>query len=157
VNKVEEWVTVSEASQLLEISERQVLNRIYNGKLQAKKDGNKWLIHSSLSEPSELSEEVLEVSRRASRGEDLTNHFKEQLEHLKEQMRLKDEQLIEKDKQIERLQSQIDEKDNQMERLHQLLAIEKTQTQQLLERQLLPFWKRWRRKQLPERIHTEEE
>ncbi len=153
---MEEWVTVSEASQLLEISERQVLNRIYSGKLQAKKDGNKWLIHKSLSEPSEPSEEVLEVSRRASRSGNLTNHFKGQIEHLKEQINLKDEQIIEKDKQIERLQSQIDEKDNQMERLHQLLAIEKTQTQQLLERQLLPFWKRWRRKQLPGPTNMEE-
>lgn len=150
MNKVEEWVTVAEASQLLELSERQVLNRIYSGKLQGKKDGNKWLIHKSLSEPSEPSEEVLEVSRRASRSGDLTNHFKEQIDHLKKQMNLKDEQIVEKDKQIERLQSQIDEKDNQMERLHQLLAMEKTQTQQLLQHQLLPFWKRWRQKQLPE-------
>ena len=152
---MEEWVTVAEASQLLEISERQVLNRIYNGKLQAKKDGNKWIIHKSLSEPSEPSEEVLEVSRRASRSGDLIDHFKEQIEHLKEQISLKDEQIAEKDKQIERLQSQTDEKDNQMERLHQLLAIEKTQTQQLLERQLLPFWKRWRQKQLPGPTNTE--
>jgi len=154
---VEEWITVTEASQLLEISERQVLNRIYSGKLQAKKDGNKWHIHKSLSEPSEPSEEVLEVSRRTSRSGDLINHFKEQIEHLKEQINLKDEQIVEKDKQIERIQSQIDEKDNQMERLHQLLAIEKTQTQQLLERQLLPFWKRWRRKQLPAATRREEE
>ena len=85
---MEEWVTVSEASQLLEISARQVLNRIYSGKLQAKKDGNKWLIHKSLSEPSEPSEEVLEVSRRSPRSEDLINHFKEQIEFLKEQINL---------------------------------------------------------------------
>ncbi len=65
-------------------------------------------------------------------------------------------QLQEKDSQISKLQQQLEEKDSQMERLHQLLAIEKSQTQQLLERQLLPFWKRWRQKQLPGPTNTEE-
>jgi ferritin-like metal-binding protein YciE len=36
------------------------------------------------------------------------------------------------------IKAQLQEKDNQIERLQQLLAIEKDQTQQLLERQLLP-------------------
>ncbi len=53
------------------------------------------------------------------------------------------------------IKAQLQEKDNQIERLQQLLAIEKDQTQQLLERQLLPFWKRRRRKQLPEPGTTE--
>jgi len=59
---MDEWITVAEASELLEISERQALNRIYNSRLKNKKFGKKWLIHRSLSEPPDPSEEFLEVS-----------------------------------------------------------------------------------------------
>ena len=49
-----EWITVKEAAEILEISERQVRNRATSGKLKAKRDGNRWLIHGSLSEASRL-------------------------------------------------------------------------------------------------------
>lgn len=146
----DEWVTVSEASEILEISERQVLNRIYKGKLQAKKDGKKWLIHRSLSEPSEPSEEVLEVSRRASRSEDLINHFKEQFEHLKEQIEQKDQQLAEKDRQIEKLQGQLERTNEALAEAshrHDTVVMQMTR---LLEYHQQPFWRKlFSRKALP--------
>ncbi len=130
---MEEWITVKEAAKIRNCTERNVLKLIEKGDFQAKKDGRRWL---ALIDASEQSTE------QNANSAELISTLKAQLE--------------EKDSQISKLQQQLEEKDNQMERLHQLLAIEKTQTQQLLERQLLPFWKRWRRKQLPGPTHPDE-
>ena len=131
---MEEWVTVKEASQIRNCTERNILKLIAKGELEAKKDGRRWTVLMNTSEPN---------SEKEPNSAELISLLKVQLQ--------------EKDDQIRKLQQQLEEKDNQMERLHQLLAMEKTQTQQLLERQLLPFWKRWRRKQLPERTSREKE
>ena len=131
---MEEWITVKEASQIRNCTERNILKLIGKGELEAKKDGRRWRVLMDTSEQS-----------------------REQSPKSTELISVLTVQLQEKDDQIRKLQQQLEEKDNQMERLHQLLAMEKTQTQQLLERQLLPFWKRWRRKQLPERTPREEE
>ncbi len=131
---MEEWITVKEASQIRNCTGRNILKLIGKGKLKAKKDGRRWLVFMDTSEQST-----------------------EQSPNSTEPISVLKVQLQEKDDQIRKLQQQLEEKDNQMERLHQLLAMEKTQTQQLLERQLLPFWKRWRRKQVPERTAREEE
>jgi excisionase family DNA binding protein len=144
---VEEWITVKDAAKLRKCSERNIIELIHKEELEAKKDGRRWLILMDTSEAT---------SAESPQSEEITSLLKAQLEEKDSQIRQSQEQVAEKDKQIERLQSQIDEKDNQMERLHQLLAIEKTQTQQLLEHQLLPFWRRWRRKQLPGPTDTAE-
>ena len=131
---MKEWITVKEIARVRNCSERNILKLIDKGELQAKKDGRRWLVLMDISEQS---------SEHIPNSSELIPVLKVQLQ--------------EKDDQIRKLQQQLEEKDNQIERLHQLLAIEKTQTQQLLERQLLPFWKRWRRKQLPEKTAKEEE
>ena len=123
---MEEWITVKEAAKIRNCTERNILKLIDKGELQAKKDGRRWLVLMDSPEQS---------TEQSPNSAELISVLKAQLQ--------------EKDDQIRKLQQQLEEKDNQMERLHQLLAIEKTQTQQLLERQLLPFWKRWRQKQLP--------
>lgn len=146
----EEWITASEASELLDISERQVLNRIYNGKLKAKKDGKKWLIHKSLSEPSELPNEVLESSRNAPRKEELISYLRDQVEHLKAQAEQKDQQLTEKDKQIEKLQVQLERANEALAEAshrHDTVVMQMTK---LLEYHQQPFWRRFfSRKALP--------
>ena len=48
---MQEWITVKEAAELLNVSERYVRNLGLKGKLKARRDANRWLIHSSLSEP----------------------------------------------------------------------------------------------------------
>ncbi len=122
---MKEWITVKEVARVRNCSERNILKLIGKGELKAKKKGRRWLVLMDTSE-----------------------HSREQSPKTTELISVLKVQLQEKDDQIRKLQQQLEEKDNQMERLHQLLAMEKTQTQQLLERQLLPFWKRWRRKQL---------
>ncbi len=70
---------------------------------------------------------------------EIPEHNTEQYTRSEELLSLIKAQLQEKDDQIRKLQEQLVEKDRQIERL-----------QQLLERQLLPFWKRRRGKRLPE-------
>ncbi len=130
---MEEWITVKEAAKIRNCTERNILKLIDKGELQAKKDGRRWLVLMDSPEQS---------TEQSTNSTELISVLKVQLQ--------------EKDDQIRKLQQQLAEKDNPMERLHQLLAIEKTQTQQLLERQLLPFWKRWRRKQLSAPHNAEE-
>lgn len=55
---MKEWLTVKEASELLKISRRQVLNRVHEGKLKAKRNGKLWLIHNSLSPEFEEAKEL---------------------------------------------------------------------------------------------------
>ena len=79
-----EWLTVSEASEVLEISERQVINRINQGKLKAKRDGRRWLIHKL------LAPEVSEVPERSE--SEIFQKF-EEVELLKRQNLEKDAEI----------------------------------------------------------------
>jgi len=130
---MEEWITVKEAAKIRNCTERNILKLIGKGELQAKKNGRRWIVLMDVSEQS---------AEQNPNSAELISVLKAQLQ--------------EKDSQISKLQQQLEEKDSQMERLHQLLAIEKSQTQQLLKHQLLPFWKRWRQKQLPGPTNIEE-
>lgn len=120
---MKDWITVKEAGEILEVTPRQVINRIHRGKLKAKKDGRVWLVHASLKEASpvtgETSEEVSEVTGEVP--QEAYDQVKEQVEYLKEQIKKKDEQISQ---------------------LHQLLMVSEGNYQQLLEDRR-PFWKRW--------------
>lgn len=145
----EKWITVKEASNFRRCSERNILDLIKRGRLKGKKEGRRWLVLMDVSEvasekTSELSEDIRKLSEVVSTLENQLSEKDEQITSLREQLSEKDVQIREKDMQIGQL--------------HQLLAVEKNQTQQLLERQLLPFWRRWRKKkQLPEATIIDEE
>ena len=69
----EEWITVKEAARKLSVSERNVRFKISSGKLKAKREGRRWLVHSSLSpdvsdkdkQIAKLQEEVSQASERS--------------------------------------------------------------------------------------------
>jgi len=134
----EEWISVKEASELLGISRRQVLNRIHEGKLKAKRDNTMWLIHSSLSESDE---EIPPSSKK----------FQEETSFLREQIEKKDQQLTEKDKQIEKLQEQLERANEALAEAghrHDTVVMQMTK---LLEYHQQPFWRKlFQRKQLPQ-------
>ena len=139
-----EWLTVSEASEVLEISERQVINRINQGKLKAKRAGRRWLIHKL------LAPEVSEVPERSE--SEIFQKF-EEVELLKRQN-------LEKDAEIERLRHELEVKNQQIAKLQDEVAdsrqrsdtiiLQLTQRlgeqQQLLEYRSGPFWRRWFKK-----------
>lgn len=56
-----EWITVKEAAEALKCSGRYVRSKAEAGKLRAKKEGNIWLIHSSLSKPLESDKESVGI------------------------------------------------------------------------------------------------
>ena len=60
-----EWLTVKEAAEALKCSDRYIRNRAEAGKLRAKKEGNIWLIHSSLSPAAESSKESSGIPKEA--------------------------------------------------------------------------------------------
>ena len=78
----EEWITTKEAAKFLNVSERQVLNRIHTSKLKAKRDGRIWLVHSSLSEPTGEAEEVPErfVNEAVQKLEETVTILKDQIQ-----------------------------------------------------------------------------
>ena len=132
-----EWIPVKEAAKLLEISERQVLNRIHTGKLKAKREGKIWLIHSSLSEPNDEAERIL-------KGSDNEAHIK-----LEETVELLKEQLKEKDKQIEKMQEQFSETQKASEdasQRHDTILMQLTRQLEQSQRMLSAHQEPWYRK-----------
>jgi len=127
---MEEWITVKEAAKIRNCTERNILRLIDNKKLEAKKNGNKWLIlRKSLEASSEGSPNYSE----------LISVFKVQLE--------------EKDRQIERLQKQLEDKDKILEdasQRHDTIIMQLTrqleQSQRMLEAHRDPWYRRWFRK-----------
>jgi len=136
----EEWITVKEASELLGISRRQVLNRIHEGKLKARKDNNMWLVHSSLAETdAEVPMEVPSTSKK----------FQDEVDHLRGQLEQKDKQLEEKDKQIERLHEELTETHRNSadaSQRHDTIVLQLTrqleQSQRMLEAHQEPWYRR---------------
>lgn len=138
----EEWITVKDAAKLRKCSERNIIELIKKGQLEAKKDGRRWLILMDTSEmPSEESPQSAEM----------ISLLKAQLQEKDAQIRQLQEQLGEKDKQMEKLQEQVAEASHR----HDTVVMQMTR---LLEYHQQPFWRRWRkRKQLPEATIIDEE
>lgn len=125
----EEWITVKEAAGVLKVSERTVRRRIETNKLKATRNGRLWLVHRSLTEPTADTSDDRTDSDIDRGDAELIRELRDRIQHQSEQLRSQNERIG---------------------RLEQLLAMEKAQTKQLLDYQLQPFWRRWRkRKQLP--------
>lgn len=132
-----EWIPVKEAAKLLEISERQVLNRIHTGKLKVKREGKIWLVHSSLSEPDNEAEQLL-------KGSDNEVYLK-----LEETVELLKGQLKEKDKQIEKMQEQFSETQKALEdasQRHDTIVMQLTRQVEQGQRLLAAYQEPWYRK-----------
>lgn len=123
----QEWVTAKDAAKLRKCSERNIIELIKKGELDAKKDGRRWLILMDASEM--LSEEMPQASEIIS---------------------LLKVQLQEKDDQIRNLQQQVEEtrKDSvEANQRHDTIVLQLTRhlehEQKLLEYHQEPFYRRW--------------
>ena len=132
-----EWIPIKEAAKLLEVSERQVLNRIHTGKLKAKREGRLWLIHNSLSEPEAEAETLLQGIGN------------EAIKKLEETVTILKDQVEQKDKQIEKLQEQLSENQRSSDdasQRHDTIVLQLTrqleQSQRTLEAHQEPWYKR---------------
>ena len=122
-----EWITTKEAARILNTSVRNVVNRISQGKLKAKRDGKRWLVHESL-EPASVG------TVTESEG-NLKEAFDELLK-----------QIEQKDKQIDSLQRQLEAAVEADER-HDMIVMQLTKqlgdSQRLIEYHESPWWRRW--------------
>ncbi|MFC1714451.1 helix-turn-helix domain-containing protein [Candidatus Poribacteria bacterium] len=139
----EEWITTAEASELLNISERQVRNRATNGKLKAKREGNKWMIHRSLAE--------VKAELEGNRSEPATSaEISESSETIMAKLESDNEWLR---KRVEELEKHLGETrksgENASER-HDTIVLQLTrhleQSQRLLEYHEEPFYRKWFKK-----------
>lgn len=137
-----EWLTTTEAAESLGISQRHTRELARLGKLKARRDGNKWLIHKSLSQA--VSEVPMGIQSEAG----------ESLRRLEDQMGYLKDQVEKKDKQIEDLQDRLGEANKTLadatER-HDTIVMQLTrqleQSQRLLEYNQAPWWRRWFRRE----------
>ena len=145
----EEWITVKDAAKIRKCSERNIIELIKKGQLEAKKDGRRWLILMDASEI--VSEEYPQVA-------EMISLLKVQLQEKDVQIRQTQEQLTEKDKQIEKLQGQLEKTNEALAEAshrHDTVVMQMTR---LVEYHQQPFWRRWRKqKQLPEATIIDEE
>ncbi len=123
---MEEWITVKEAAQIRNCTERNIIKLIDKGELKAKKDGRRWLVLMDISEPS---------TEKEPNNTELISVFKAQLE--------------EKDRQIERFQKQLEDKDRVIEdasQRHDTIVLQLTrqleQSQRMLEAHQEPWYRR---------------
>ena len=94
-----EWLTVKETAELLNISRRQVINKINSGQLKAKRDGRLWLIHKS------LSPDIEEIKGTSQELPEDSQDFQSEIQRLEEMTEFLRKQLEEKDQQINQQQA----------------------------------------------------
>ncbi len=140
---MQKWITVKDAAQIRNCSERNIIRLIQAGELEAKKDGKRWLILMDTSELDSAS----------------SPQFTEVISALKVQLQ-------EKDSQINKLQDQLEQMRNDMAAIrkdaadasqrHDTIILQLTrqmeQSQRLLEYYEEPFYRRWFRKKRKEDI-----
>lgn len=116
---MEEWITVKEAAKIKKCTERNVIELIRKGAVEAKKDGRKWLVLIETSEmTAELSPQISEI----------ISVLKVQLE--------------EKDKQLQALQEQLSSASQRHDTIVMQLTRQLGDAQKALEYHKAPWWRR---------------
>ncbi|MDQ1281407.1 MAG: hypothetical protein QG670_2672 [Thermoproteota archaeon] len=130
---MEEWITVKDAAQIRNCSERNIIRLIQAGEVKAKKDGKKWLV-------------LIDTSKIYSAS---SPQLSEVISALKVQLQ-------EKDSQISKLQDQLGNMRNDMEEMrkdsadasqrHDTIVLQLTrqleQSQRMLEAHREPWYRR---------------
>lgn len=123
---MEEWITVKEAAKIKKCTERNVIELIRKGSIEAKKDGRKWLVLIDTAEmTAEFSPQISEI-----------------ISVLKVQLEEKDNQIKEKDKQILSLQEQLSGASQRHDTIVLQLTRQLGDAQRALEYHKVPWWKR---------------
>lgn len=121
-----EWITVKEAAESLKCSTRYVRNRAASGKLRAKKEGNVWLIHSSLSTPSESDMESKGTDKESSAESERITALSTENQWLKERIETQEKELSE-------LRKELSESGNRHDTIVMQLTRQLEQSQRMLE------------------------
>ena len=116
------WISVKEAAKLRKCTQANIRYLISQNKLEAKRDGGRWLV----------SDESLVSEKDFSQTADVISVLKAQLE--------------EKDKQINLLHTQIQEMSERHDTIIMQMTRQMEQTQRMLESAKEPWYRRWRKK-----------
>lgn len=117
---MERWVSVKDAASFRNCSERNILDLIYRGRLEGRKDGRRWEV--LIDFPEDYAEEVPQSA---------------------EVITVLKEQLQEKDKQIDSLQRQLGESSERHDTIVLQMTRQLEQSQRLLEYHQDPWYRRW--------------
>lgn len=147
----DKYLTLTEVAAKLGVSERTIRRRIDKGEIGAEKlDGKLMVVADSITELTELGIYVNRDKASLIKGlQQTVSSLRRQVAALEEQLEDRNAQLREKDAYLRR-------KDEQMAEAGQRHDTVVMQMTRLVEYHQQPFWKRWRRKQLPEPTHIEE-
>ncbi len=126
----QQWVTMNQACELLDISLSTLKRRVSKGEFESKMEGQRRVI---------LVQAEVQVSQ-----DENPSVLIDQLQKEKDEL---NRQIAELQNDKRHLQEQWQTQNERIERLEQLLAMEKQQNQQLVDYQLQPFWKKWFGKQ----------
>ena len=127
------WITVKEAARKLSVSERNVRFKVSSGKLKAKRDGRRWLVHSSLSADVSDTGRIPEAPAADT----------EVIQMLKSEIEKRDKQLEEKDRQMAKLQEELSERSQRQDTIILQLTRQMEQSQRMLEYHQSPWYHRW--------------
>jgi excisionase family DNA binding protein len=145
-------LTLTEVASKLGVSERTIRRRIDSGGIGAEKvDGKLMVVADSITELTELDTHAnRDNTSRIRELQQTVSSLRQQVSALEDKLEDRDAQLREKDADLRR-------KDEQMAEAGQRHDTVVMQITRLIEYHQQPFWKRWRRKQLPEGTHRAEE
>ena len=142
---MEEWITVKEAAEILNISQRHIRNKIQAGQLKAKRDGRLWLVHSSLSSEIGKAKRIPKGSQKEiEKLEEMVSILKKQIEEKDRQIENFQNQLMDKDKQIAEKDRVVEEARQRSDTIIMQLTRQLGDAQKALEHHKSPWWRRLR-------------
>ncbi len=140
----DKYLTLTEVAAKLNVSERTIRRRIDKGEIGAEKfDGKLMVVADSITELTEMDTYV---------NRDKTSLIKElqqTVSSLRRQVAALEEQLTDREAQLREKDADLRRKDEQMAEAGQRHDTVVMQMTRLVEYHQQPFWRRWRRKQLP--------
>ena len=140
----DKYLTLTEVATKLGVSERTIRRRIDNGDIEAEKfHGKLMVVADSITDIPELDTSInRDKSSLLKELQQTVSTLRQQVTALEEQVADKDAQLKEKDADLRRK----DEQTAEAGQRHDTVVMQMTR---LVEYHQQPFWKRWRRKELP--------
>jgi len=122
----QQWVSRAVACQVIGISERTLRRHIQDGKLQAKREGNRVFVLVDIADSEAVN---------SGQGADMSGHIADTplLDQIQKENELLRQQLTEKDKQIGKLQEEISEHSQRTDTIIMQMTRQLEQSQMMLE------------------------
>ena len=151
----EEWITVKEAAQVRNCSERYILKLIAQNAIKARKDGRKWMVliegsglvrngtDAGSDTDSQATKTVAGIrTKSGSDSSELVRTIKQQLAEKNDEVKYLREQLEQRDLQIETMQKSADESSERSDTIIMTLTKQLEQSQLMLSAAQEPWYRK---------------